>query len=101
MAVTGAIAAVAGLASATYSGYKQQEAAKEGMKQQERAQRESLAAAAMQQRKASLLERKANARKPNIESMLGDRRTSGGAGSMMFSGPSGATKLGQTSTLGG
>lgn len=103
MAVTGAIAAVAGLASGAYSSYEQSRAQKKGMKMQEQAQKESVAAAAAQQRRAAMEARKANAKKPDVPSILAaeSARAMQGPSSTMLTGTSGTTKLGRTSLLGG
>lgn len=103
MAVTGAIAAVAGLGYGAYSGYEQSRAQKKSMKMQERVQQESVAAAAAQQRRADMELRKANQKRPNLEGLLSSERMASrqGPGATMLTGTSGATKLGQTSMLGG
>lgn len=109
MAVTGSIAAIAALGYGVYAGEQGARQQRRAVRRQEQAQRESAAAAAAQQRRAEMEQRKANARKPDVTSLLASeqQRALMGPSSTMLTGTSGTTrsagsvKLGQTSMLGG
>lgn len=108
MAVTGAIAAVAALGATVYQGERQASAQRSSLRAQGKAQRESATAAAAEQRRAEMEQRKANRKSPNVASLLAEERTQGwtGQGTTMLTGSQGiaragsSMKLGQTSMLG-
>jgi uncharacterized protein HemX len=105
MAVVGAVAAVAALGYGIYAGEKSGRAQKQAVRKQEKAQKESAAAASAQQRRAEMESRKANARRPDTLSLLAREQKSAlsGPSATMLTGSSGATqasyKLGGGSSL--
>lgn len=107
MAVVGAITAVAALGYGVYSGERGAQQQKQAVRKQEQAQKDNLASAAAAQRAADAEQRKANARKPDVTSLLASEQQQAlsGPSSTMLTGSSGAArgsmKLGQTSMLGG
>lgn len=105
MGVTAAVAAVAALGTSVYQGERSAKAQKRALGSQEKAQNESLAAAAAQERRADMEAKKANQKQPDIGSLLASEQGLTGGSSPLLTGTSGVTKdrtrLGQTSLLGG
>jgi hypothetical protein len=106
MAITGGIVlAAAATDQSRRQGRANDRAQREGLRQQETAQRTAIANAVRQQRQAEMAEKAANAKKPDALALLDSERTGllTGASSTFLTGVDGAGKgmLGRPSLLGG
>lgn len=106
MGIVAGIAAGAALGGSIYQGERQRKEQKRALRSQERAQSESLAAAAAQERRADMEAKAKNRKEPDVASLLAteQRASLTGTASTLLTGASGVTKdrlrLGQTSLLG-
>ncbi len=101
--------ALASLAASAYQGEAQKRAAKKANVLQERAQRQAEADTIRQERQAEMERNKADAKRPDLETLLAAEQSTmlGGSAGTMLTGQSGAgvdpqkLKLGRSTLLGG
>lgn len=107
MGVTAAVAAVAGTAYSIYSGERAADKQEEALAQQKTAQAEATATAKKQQQTAEQNVNRANAKQPDVSSIMSaaSQAAKGGAAGTMLTGPTGidpnALSLGKNTLLGG
>ncbi len=108
VAIPAAIATAAAVGGASvYQGQMQKRSQRRALRSQEAAQDQALAAAASEQRRTEMEQRKLNRRQPDLGTILAGQRARGrrGAASTLLTGATGVGRgsmtLGTTSLLGG